>query len=253
MIDPVWMAIALLALSWVTALMVALDALIDVKAWLGRLRRWNVSEGTAFGTVGALEIEQRARTFESGAIGFFERSHRSQVLSAPVEVQGVRYELQPSVDAEVWVDRQALERAAACASPGQFAELAQRAKGTQAVRTVRVEIGAGQRVFVAGARTGLTLTASLVSTVDPRLEAHRRVALNLGLVALNLAWVSVGTVLALWPPAFGPMSIVGACVLIGHFLGITPLAVEVRERSKTPAARPLLGEWSTPQTNGLPN
>jgi hypothetical protein len=111
------------------------------------------------------------------------------------------------------------------------------------LRTVTVELAGGSRVWVAGAREGSRVTATLVSSVDPHAEARWRLLLNVGLIVLNVAWVVVGSVLALWPPAFGTVSIVGACVLFGHLLGITPLAVKVRELSRTPAHRELLGEW----------
>lgn len=252
-IEPQWMAVALLIVSWVTALMIALDAGIDLKAWLGRLSAWRkegLLEAKTTSTLASLEIEQRARAFDDGGIGFFERRHTSHVSGGPVELAGgERLEVSAADAAQVWVSREALERAGACASPAQFAELFEKAKGTQALRTVRVEVSAGQAVFLAGRREGTRFVASLVATVDPRLEARRRVLLNLGVIAVNLAWAALGTTLALWPPAFGTVSIVGAMVLFAHFLGMTPLAIDARERSKTPAERDLLGEWRPPSAS----
>jgi hypothetical protein len=248
MIKPEWMALALLAVSWVTAFMVALDALIDVRAWLGRLSQWRTQlvTGTARTALGSLAVEQRARTFDDGGVGFFERGHASTVAPGSVDVAGEVLEVVPAPGAEVWVPHAELIARGACTSAAEFARLAVEAKGKGCLRTVTVEVQGGSRVWVAGVREGKRLVASLVSTTEPRAEARWRLLLNAGLVVLDLGWVAVGTVLALWPPAFGTVSIVGASVLLGHLLGITPLAIKVRELSKTPARRELLGEWRPP-------
>ncbi|MBL8919776.1 MAG: hypothetical protein JNJ54_12990 [Myxococcaceae bacterium] len=245
MIRPEWMAVALLAVSWVTALMVAIDALIDVRAWLARLRQWrtHLVTGTARSTLGSLAVEQRARTFDDGGIGFFERGHVSTVAPGDVDVAGEVLSVVPAPEVEVWLPHGDLLARAACGSPAEFSRLLVEAKGKGCLRTVTVEVSGGSRVWIAGVREGQKLVASLVSTTEPRAEARWRLALNAGLVLLDLAWVGAGTALALWPPAFGAISIIGASVLLGHLLGITPLAIKVRELSKTPARRELLGEW----------
>jgi hypothetical protein len=63
---------------------------------------------------------------------------------------------------------------------------------------------------------------------------------------LNAVWVAAGTVLALWPPVFGMISIGGAIVLIGHFLGMTALAMAIREKSRSPAIAFLRGSCKRP-------
>lgn len=247
-INPLVMAWAALGVSFVTMLMVLLDSFIDLRAWFERGETWKTQlvEATAVTSLGSLEVEQRARAFESGAVGFFERAHRSTIQGQAV-VNGETVELVAGADAQVWVSRQAMEQAAQYASASEFAEMFEKSKGTQALRTVRVEVTAGSKVFIAGVRDGSCFVATLVSTVDPRAELRARVMLNLGLSTLNFVWFSVGALLAVWNPAFGTVSIVGACILLGHFLGITPLAVDVRERSKTPAERALLGTWEPPR------
>jgi hypothetical protein len=60
----------------------------------------------------------------------------------------------------------------------------------------------------------------------------------------------LGTVLALWPPVFGHVSTLGALVLVGHFLGMTPLAMAARERSRWPAVQFLRGEWKRDAVGG---
>ena len=52
--------------------------------------------------------------------------------------------------------------------------------------------------------------------------------------------------LALWPPVFGQVSTRGALVLLGHFLGMTPVAMAAREKSRTPAFAFIRGSWRRP-------
>ena len=98
-----------------------------------------------------------------------------------------------------------------------------------------------------------SLQAHLVSGFDPRTWAKGRLLAITGLIALDLSWVIVGTVIALWPPVFGVISIAGALVLLGHFLGMTALAMAAREKSRTPAFAFVRGTWrrSTSESTAL--
>lgn len=255
MLRPEWMGLALLCLSWVTALLVALDALVDVRALRRLLAGWKTTllEGTvASPELGALAIEQRVKHLDGATprLGFFERGHGS-ALGGAVQLGGEPVTVTAAPDAEVWPAPGALEAAARCESPAAFDALAAQVKGQGALRTVRVALRQGQPVWLAGTRDGSAFVASLAAGFDPRAWVRSRLALNLGLVALDLAWCALGTGLALWPPVFGTVSVLGAMLLVGHFLGITPLAVAVREQSKTPAKAALLGEWVRP-TPGAP-
>lgn len=255
MLRPEWMGLALLGISWVTALMVALDAFIDVRALRRLLAGWKTTllEGTvASPELGSLAIEQRVKHLDGAtpALGFFERGHVSAIAGA-VQLGGETVAVTAAPDAEVWPASDALAAAARCESAAAFDALAAQVKGQGALRTVRVALRQGQPVWLAGTRDGSTFVATLAAGFDPRAWVRARVALNFGLVALDLAWCALGTALALWPPVFGTVSMVGAAVLIGHFLGITPLAVLVREKSKTPAKAALLGEWTRPSTAPL--
>ncbi len=255
MLQPQWIGLALLALSWVTAAMVALDALIDVRALRRLLAGWKTSlvEGTvASPELGALAIEQRVKHLDGApaALGFFERGHVS-AIEGQAQLGDETLPVTAAPGAEVWPAPDALAAAARCASPEAFDALAAQVKGKGALRTVRVALRQGQPVWLAGRREGGAFVAELAAGVDPRAWVRGRLTLNAGLIALDLAWCALGSTLALWPPAFGTISIVGALVLVGHFLGVTPLAVLVRERSKTPAKAALLGEWVRP-ASGAP-
>ena len=89
----------------------------------------------------------------------------------------------------------------------------------------------------------MKLEAKVIANFDPRAWARGRLLSIAGVIALDLAWVSAGTVVALWPPVFGVVSIVGALVLLGHFLGMTALAMTFREKARTPAVAFVRGAW----------
>jgi hypothetical protein len=256
MIAPEWMGLALLALAWVTAGLIALDALIDARAMLRRLRAWQgrLVQGTARAPeLAAHEVEQRVRPLDGATPGliFFDRAHVSAVRGGAVEVGGDTVEVTGAPDAEVWVDEATRRRAAACPSATDFDALAQKAQGAAGgLRTVRTAVRAGQPVWLVGARRGARVEAQVVATFEPRGWVRDRLMRIAGLLLVNAAWVTAGTMLALWPPAFGRLSQLGAVVLIGHFLGMTPLAMAARERSRTPARQFIRGTWRRPTDSG---
>lgn len=243
------MGTALLGLAWVTALMLMLDALIDARAMWRRLGEWKRSllQGTVTANELAVhEVEQRVKQLDGDEPGlvFFDRKHVSTVSGGGVQVGEEQLELSGAPGAEVWIDAATRSAAAACSSPASFDTLNTTAKGAGGgIRTVRSSVRAGAQVWIAGSRQGGRFTATLVSNFDPRGWARGRLLAIGGLISLDLLWVSAGTVLALWPPAFGVISIAGALVLLGHFLGMTALAMAAREKSRTPAFAFLRGSW----------
>lgn len=235
----------LLGLSWLTAVMIALDALIDARALRRHLARWK--SALVQGTVKAdelatHEIEQRIKELDGDAPGlvFFDRRHVSTVKGGAVEVGGEQLEVSGAPEAEVWIDEATRQAAAACASPADFDAMKAKANG---LRLVRTSLRAGQPVWLEGTKEGGRFTATLVSNFDPRTFVSARLGRIAGLVLVNFAWVVAGTVLALWPPVFGSVSMAGAAVLLGHFLGMTPLAIAARERSRSPAVAFVRGTW----------
>jgi hypothetical protein len=249
MIAPQWMGLALLGIAWVTAFMIAIDALIDAKAMLQRLAEWKRSlvEGTVVAPELAVhEVEQRVKQLDAPqpALVFFDRSHLSRVTGGAVTVGSETLEVKGGKQAEAWFDEATRTANAACPSMAEFDRhdaLAQGAGG--GIRTVRSSLRAGQKAWLVGTRHGSTFEASVVAAFDPRPWAKGRLVAITGLVLVNFAWVAAGTVLALWPPVFGHVSIAGAIVLIGHFLGMTPIAMAAREKSRTPAVAFIRGTW----------
>lgn len=243
------MGLALLALAWVTAGMVALDALIDARAMWRRLAEWKTTlvQGTVLAPELAVhEVEQRVKQLDGEAPGlvFFDRKHVSTVTGGAVSVGSEQLEVSGASGAEVWIDEAVRLAAAACDSSATFDRLNGSAQGAGGgLRTVRTSVKAGAPVWLVGAKQGPRFEARVVAGFDPRGWVQGRLVNSLGIAALSLAWVTVGTVLALWPPVFGTVSVGGALVLLGHFLGMTPIAMAAREKSRTPAFGFLRGTW----------
>ena len=249
MLTPDVMGLLLLGLAWVTALMVALDAFIDARAMFERLSNWNSSllQGQVVAPELAVhEVEQRVKPLDGDepALVFFDRKHVSTVLGGAVKFADATLEVSGAPGAEVWIDEDTRQTAAACASTSAFESLATAAQGAGgAVRTVRSSVRAGAKVWLSGKKQGSNLIIDLVATFDPRAWAKGRLFAIVGVILLDLAWVCLGTVVALWPPVFGVVSIAGALILLGHFLGMTALAMAAREKSRTPGVAFLRGAW----------
>jgi hypothetical protein len=65
----------------------------------------------------------------------------------------------------------------------------------------------------------------------------------IGFVILDVAVAALCTVLAVWPPAFGPVGMLGAAGALGWFLGVQPLGVSVHDLVRTPDCAFLRGSW----------
>lgn len=256
MIPNEWMGLALLGIAWVTAFMIALDALIDARALAAKLGAWRgaLLEGTVVAPELAVhEVAQRVKQLDAATPGlvFFDRTHVSTVRGGGVTVGAETLEVTGAPGAEVWIDADTRRRAAACSSTADFDALDKLAQGAGGgLRTVKTSVRAGQRVWLEGSRQGERFEARVVANFDPRPWARGRISRIAGLIIVNFAWVALGTALALWPPVFGNVSIGGALVLVGHFLGMTPLAMAARERSRWPAVQFLRGEWRRDAVRG---
>lgn len=243
------MATALLGLSWLTALMVALDALIDARAMRQRLAKWKhslVRVEVKADELASHEVEQRIKQLDGDGPGlvFFDRKHVSLVKGGAVVLDGATVEVVGAPGAEVWIDAATRAQAAACHGTAQFDAMLTAAQGAGGgLRAVRSFVRAGQPAWLEGRREGERFVATLVANFDPQTFARSRIAATFGLVLVNFAWVALGTVIALWPPAFGWVSVGGAVVLIGHFLGMTPLAIVTREKSRAPSVAFIRGAW----------
>lgn len=243
------MGLALLGISWMTGLMIVLDALIDVRSMRALLAGWKTTlrQGKAKGDELAVhEVEQRVKELdaESPGLVFFDRKHTSTVKGGTVELEGKDVQVVSAPAAEVWFDEATRAASAACTTTAQFDVMQKFAQGAGGgTRTVKTTVRPGQSVWLAGTMEGERFVATLVSSFDPREFARARIGAALGVCFASTAWVALGTVLAFWPPVFGLVSIGGAVVLIAHFLGMTPLAMAAREKSRLPSVAYVRGVW----------
>jgi hypothetical protein len=269
---PIMAALAL-AVFWIHVLLIAAAAGQELRD-LVRLRRLlRPLAGPREGAVGLLQatviradgpanalarnvVEQVGRGKGDGKLHFSDAAHRSEIHGGELELGGgIRVELGANAteaSAIVWPDPAARTAAAAPTSADQIAKAepsARRAKGF--VRAVEVEIVAGQRIWIAGRwRDGerwqlepAIAGAVLISAIDPRRWLARRCWMIVGFIVGDLAIAAACTLLAVWPPLFGWISMLGAGAALGFFLGVQPLGVSLSERARTPDRAYLRGTW----------
>ena len=225
-----------LGVLWVTAILVAAAAwqdFRDLRAIVKRARK--MIEGVVKdGDLAEWSVEQTGRATDDDAIAFHDRTFHSEVFGGKVGDE----EIAPNPNGEVWIDEHAREEAASCGDVTTYDAahaLARKAKGF--ARTVRVRIRAGQRVWVIG-------DGEIVATFDPGAWAARKSMLILAFIPIELALCAAATRLALTLPRFGTMSIIGAVACIAFFLGVTPVAVALRESVRSPREAFLRTVWS---------
>lgn len=250
------MGLFALAILWVNTLLVVAATLGQLRGllrWLGTLRalRSAAVKAAPHGELARFSVEQVGRRAadddDRPAILFHDRSRRGEVLGGELEIAGERVTLAPG--GEVWVDPEALKRAAACPSATLFDTAhaaARKAKGHVRTVTVAVQTGDVIHVVVAPGRP------TLVATFDPRPLLRRKAALLAGF-SLAMAGASAGiTLLCLVPPVFGFWSTVGGVLGLVHFLLVLqPLGVTVRDKARLPSDTELRGSWFRPGSETL--
>lgn len=234
-----------LAVFWIHTLLIAAAAIQDLRDLL-RLRRslrpltGIVRSGRAAGVLARNCVEQVGRGKGDGRVYFSDAGTRSELLGGEIELDGGRVISLAAAQVPVWPGPAQRLAAAQPSSPSQIAEVepqARRAAGWR--REVSVEIREGDRVWIGGAET----EPLLISAIDPRAWLLRRSALIVAFVLGSLALAGVCTALALWPPVFGTVSMLGAAAALGFFLGVQPLGVSLNEAVRTPDRAYLRGHW----------
>jgi len=236
-----------LGISWLTALLVALDLGIDFRRLgqlQGKFRRSLLEAEVLTENFARHVLEQRVRRLlaKTPTLGFWDRSHTSHITGGTVRVGTGTLAVSGTAGCEVWTSSDQ-KQAAARMGTTEFDALFEQAK-RKAVRTIETRVVQGDRVWLAGERKGERFDADIVSAFDPRPSLRKLRGRILALWLLDLAWVAMGTGLALSTPHFGTLSTVGAVVLLAHFLGITPIAVALRERCRSPALAFVRGRLS---------
>jgi len=243
------MGIACLCVVWVTALLVAaaaLQDLADLRRIAKRARRAIV--GTAIGDVAEWRVEQTGRAVDAPVetIAFHDRRFGGEIFASQVRTGSGAIDIAPSDVAHVWLSREARDAAAACPSDAEFSTaFAQARKAKGFVREVRARVTDGARIFVVPAEEmhRERVIPEIVSTIDPVAFCKRKALLIVAFIPLELVACAAATALALYPPHFGRVSIAGAVACFAFFLGVTPLAVALRENGRRPHDAFLRTEW----------
>jgi hypothetical protein len=208
----------------------------------GTVRRGDGPDGVLARNV----VVQIGRGKGDGRIHFSDAAYRSEVFGGSIELADGRQIECPTSDVPVWPD---LERRAASALPSSNADIerveaqAKRAKGWE--REVVGSLAVGDPVWIASrASDGQIGELLLVSAIDPRRWLSGRCWLIIGFIVAELALAAACTVVAVWPPMFGLVSMIGAAAALGFFLGVQPIGVLVNEAVRTPDRAYLRGSWT---------
>lgn len=259
-------ALGVLWLNTGLVLAVALKQLGNVRALKRRFARarekGELVAGTALGSgrfaVRRITMTGRAITTKGpDRILFTDGPQSFEVLGGELEVDGggrVVIEATQPAASEVWIDPARAAEGTACASAGELEQAfadASTFKGF--TRDVELELRAGDRVWVYGAREGDRLSAKgdeplVVSSLDPIAFCASRARLIVAFVVLAALALFVVTGLALYPPHFGVVSTIGGALGLAYFLAIQPLGTAVRDAVKTPARRTVGAIWQRPPT-----
>ncbi len=241
------MGVLALAILWVNTLLIAGDALkragalLRLRARLAGAVRGRVTRGDGpGGAIATLAIDQIGRAADDAAsIVFHDRGAAGAVHGGAVAIEGgEEIALGAAEGVDVWVDAEAIARAAACASPEAFDrayESARKAKGFS--RTVAARIGVGEEVFA-------TRDGRFVSTLDPRAALAKRALVALAFVAAEIGLAAGCTIVALWPPVFGTVSTVGGALCLGYFLLVQPAGTALRDAILVPGRAIVRGRWT---------
>jgi hypothetical protein len=247
------MAALALVVFWVHVLLVAGSAGLDLRELLrlrGRLRRglWAgiVRRGDGQDEWFARNVVvQIGRGRGDGRVHFNDAAHHSEVLGGQVELEGQLIECAAG-EAPVWPDLSRRKAAAGAASDEDIARVenqARRAKGWE--REVVDALAVGDRVWIGGQlQDGRFTDVVLVSANDPRRWLARRCWLIVAFIVATLGVAAGCTVLALWTPMFGVVSMLGTVAALGFFLGVQPIGVALNEAVRTPDRAYLRGSWT---------
>jgi hypothetical protein len=256
-----WLGILALGILWMNSLLVAGAALVELKRLAALRRRFDATmlrgrvvrgEGPN-GELATQRIERVGRATDDGRIIFADRSFSGSLLGGAVSLDdGRQVSLDPQ-DADVWIAPDDMAAASACPSDKAFDEAFEAARKARGhVRAITATIAVGAEVFVAegqpvpGARGS---AAPTLSTFDPRAWCGRKMAELCAFALLVVVLLGAITLVALWPPAFGVVSTVGAILAVAFFLLVQPAGTAMRDRVRIPSRAAGRGEWvrSTPR------
>ena len=152
---------------------------------------------------------------------------------------------------EVWPSRDARVAAAACHDALVFeGAYAQATRAAGYAREVRIAVSEGDDLFVLGEVVDGKLLGRggplVIATFDPAPQLTRWALAIFFFVPAELAACGLVTWVALRPPYFGAVGILGAILCLAFYLGVTPLAVALREHVRRPGEAYVRGTWRCP-------
>lgn len=251
-----------LAILWVNTLLVAAAAWKEIaklsakRRALGEVLHGKVVRGDGEGaSIAELAVEQVGRmggSAERPSIVFFDKTFASVSRGGTIAIDGgaIEIAIERGTDVEVWLSKEEVERAGACASQRAFDDAlvhARKAKGWS--RTLAAKLCAGSEVWFAGALEATSGRATakdgaLISSFDPRGWIAGKIAMVGAFIAIEIALASLATALALHAPVFGPISTAGGALGLAFFLLVQPAGTAVRDAARFPSVRFARGAWS---------
>lgn len=255
------MGLVALWILWGNTVLVAAAAVRQARALSAHARSFGpVSQAqiTSPGPIAEHLVDQLGRSGagEEPSIVWHDRGARAAILGGELAIGGELVDLEPSEDAEVWLDEAALQSSSGRFGADEFEAAyvdAQKPRGFARTLVTRVEAGP---VFVAGQiERGAVgqkpvLRPSpghklLLSTVDPRAFARSkgRFVWFVFLPGILLG-ATIPTALALTPPVFeGWLSKLGGLLGLVFFLLVLPAGTKLRDFLRDPQRRFVRGRW----------
>lgn len=258
MLTREWMGVLALGILWVNTLLVAGAALQRVGSLLALANRIGraVRRGVAPEGLAMVTVEQVGR-YGAGAkrnIVWHDRAYGSIVSGGVVDVGGGEsIEVPAASNAMVWVDEATMRTAAALPNAAAFDEAytsARKAKGF--TRKVTASVRSGSEVFVGKLRDAERDTW-IVAAMDPVAWCRKRAWTIAAVFVPGIVAIAAGiTAVALIPPAFGTVSMIGAGLGVLYFLLVLPAGTAVRDWARAPHERIVRGSWTDPEGRPTP-
>ncbi|GAB4200526.1 MAG: hypothetical protein OHK0013_11640 [Sandaracinaceae bacterium] len=252
------MGVLALGVLWLNTLLIAADAWRRRAALSRRLETLRAArsqgalvladvtegkgEGGAFATRRVRQVGRAMTVPGPQRILFTDASSEGAVHGGRARVGDRTVEVGPSPAAELWCMPRD-ERGGAEA----FDQAWPRASTFKGVPTELVcTVGPGDRVWLWIEGEGEQVRVRLVASEDPVEVVTRARRPLLGVASAAVVGATLVTGLALWPPAFGPISTLGGALGLAFFLGIQPLGTAARDRARLPPERHVGGLWHRP-------
>ena len=267
MLSQSLMGLFALGILWVNTLLVVGAAYGVLRGLLRRLSRatahLTTGEVIDDGPVASHTVEQVGRRASDDrarkAILFHDRAYLSRIHGGSIRTDdGTPLTLAEAEGnrVEVWLEHAELEELASCRDHDVFDEAyASASKARGYCREVTAHIAFGDQVWIVGReRDGIIEPLAdgslLIATFDPRELCRRKAFMLLAFIFAVIGAAALCSYLALYPPIFGTVSIIGGVLGLVFFLLVQPAGVLARDAALTPNRAHLRGEWIRSGSDG---